>query len=355
MFSTRIYIRIILQVILILVVAGAGIAGILSGKAIILGIVALFIALWQVGVLVYYLNVSNRRIQLFLDAIEDNESMLYFPENTGSEEQRRLHAAFNRIHKLMTESKQKEFDRELLQKEYEAYDKLMHVLTHEIMNSIAPIVSLSGTLLSYFQSKGTAKGVDELSDATIRKTIRGLDTIKSQGQSLINFTNSYRQLARLQPPKLKQLSLAHLIRNIEMLFHADLQRLGIELSVHLYREEILIDADEELLSQVLINLLKNAMQALEGQENGCISLEVKQAGRNLIIEVTDNGPGIPHEILDDIFVPFFTTKGSGSGIGLSLSRQIIRMHEGELSVSSQPYTATRFSITLPLSPGNHHA
>lgn len=86
MFSTRIYIRIILQVILILVVAGAGIAGILSGKAIILGIVALFIALWQVGVLVYYLNVSNRRIQLFLDAIEDNESMLYFPENTGSKE-----------------------------------------------------------------------------------------------------------------------------------------------------------------------------------------------------------------------------------------------------------------------------
>lgn len=355
MFSTRIYFRIVGQVILILIVAGTGIAGILSGRAIILGIIALFIALWQVGALVYYLNTSNRRIQLFLDAIEDNESMLHFPDNTGTEEQRRLHAAFNRIHKLMTESKQKELDRELMQKEYEAYDKLMHVLTHEIMNSIAPIVSLSGTLLSYFQSQGTVKHLDELSDTTIRKTIRGLDTIKSQGQSLINFTNSYRQLARIQPPKLKQFSLSHLIRNIEMLFHADLQRLGIQLSTRLYQEEITVNADEELLSQVIINLLKNAMQALEGQKDGSISLEVKHTGSSLAIEITDNGPGIPHDILDDIFVPFFTTKNTGTGIGLSLSRQIIRMHEGELRVSSEPYIATKFSITMPLSLGNHHA
>lgn len=228
MFSLRIYIRIILQVALIILVAGTGVAGIVSGKAIILGCVAVLIAAWLAGLLVYYLNASNRRIQLFLDAIEDNESMLYFPENTGSEEQRRLHAAFNRIHRLMTESKQREFDRELYRKEYESYDKLMHVLTHEIMNSIAPIVSLSGTLLSYFQTKGNVKNNDEISDTTIRKTIRGLDTIKSQGQSLMNFTDSYRQLARLQAPKPKPFSLSRLIRNIEMLFHSDLQRLQIQ-------------------------------------------------------------------------------------------------------------------------------
>ena len=187
MFSTRIYLKIVFQVALILLVTGVGLTGIITGKAIILGCVTLLIALWLVGILVYFLNTSNRRIQLFLDAIEDNESMLYFPENSGPEEQRRLHTAFNRIHRLMTESKQKEFERELLRKEYEAYDKLMHVLTHEIMNSIAPIVSLSGTLLSYYRSNDTTKSCDEINDATIRKTVRGLDTIKSQGQSLHQF------------------------------------------------------------------------------------------------------------------------------------------------------------------------
>lgn len=355
MFSLRIYIRIILHVALVIGVAGTGVIGIISGKAIILGSVALLIALWLAGVLVYYLNTSNRRIQLFLDAIEDNESMLYFPENTGTDEQRRLHAAFNRIHKLMTESKQREFDRELYRKEYESYDKLMHVLTHEIMNSIAPIVSLSGTLLSYFQTKGNARSNDEITDTTIRKTIRGLDTIKSQGQSLMNFTDSYRQLARLQPPKPKPFSLSRLIRNIEILFQSDLHRQHIQFRVDLFREEIEINADEELLSQVLINLLKNAMQALEGQDNGKISLTVIQVRTTTYIEVKDNGPGIPHDILEDIFVPFFTTKDTGTGIGLSLSRQIIRMHGGELQVSSRPYSETSFTISLPLAPGNLYA
>lgn len=244
MFSTRIYLKIVFQVAVILLVAGVGLTGIITGKAIILGCVTLLIALWLVGILVYFLNTSNRRIQLFLDAIEDNESMLYFPENSGPEEQRRLHTAFNRIHRLMTESKQKEFERELLRKEYEAYDKLMHVLTHEIMNSIAPIVSLSGTLLSYYRSNDTTKSCDEINDATIRKTVRGLDTIKSQGQSLMNFTNSYRQLARLQAPNPNPFSLSRQVRNIELLFQSDLQRLQIGLTVYLCQDEITVNADE---------------------------------------------------------------------------------------------------------------
>lgn len=349
LFSTRIYLRIVFQVMLILLVAGVGLAGIVSGKAIILGGITLMIAFWLVGVLVYYLNTSNRRIQLFLDAIEDNESMLYFPQDTGSEEQRRLHAAFNRIHRLMTESKQKEFERELLRKEYESYDKLMRVLTHEIMNSIAPIVSLSGTLLSYYRNKETIKGSNEITDATIGKTVRGLDTIRSQSQNLMNFTNSYRQLARLQTPTPRLFSLSDRIRNIELLFQPDLQRLNIRLTIHPGKEEIKIEADEEQLSQVLINLLKNAIEALEGQENGEILIAATQTETATLIEIADNGPGIPHDIQEDIFVPFFTTKNTGSGIGLSLSRQIVRMHGGELSVSSQPYRETRFTLSLPTS------
>ena len=348
MFSVRLYIRILLQVSAIVLVASLSVAGIVTGRAVILGLVGLFITAWLIGLLVYYLNASNRRIQLFLDAIEDNESMLYFPEDIGSREQRRLHAAFNRIHMLMTENKRKAFDRELHRKEYESWDKLMHVLTHEIMNSIAPVVSLSGTLLSYFRTKDGPKSSREISDTTIRKTIRGLDTIKGQGQALMHFTESYREFAHLKQPDPKTFSLTHLLQNLQTLHQPDMQRQHIDFFLVFSRPEIMVCADEILLSQVLINLLKNAMQALEGQKDGKICMDVDAEKNQLLIRVTDNGPGIPSELAEDVFVPFFTTKATGSGIGLSLSRQIIRMHGGELSVVSQPYRKTVFTISLPV-------
>ena len=348
MFSVRLYVRILLQVLVIVSVAGLGVAGIVTGRAVILGFAALFVAAWLISLLVYYLNASNRRIQLFLDAIEDDESMFYFPENIGSREQRRLHAAFNRIHTLMTENKRKAFDRELHRKEYESWDKLMRVLTHEIMNSIAPVISLSGTLLSYFRTKDTPKNCEEITAATIRKTIRGLDTIKSQGQTLIHFNESYRQFAYLKHPEPKIFTLTCLLQNLQTLYLPDMQRLHIDFSLILFQPEIMVCADEKLLSQVLINLLKNAMQALEGRRDGKIRVEVSAVKNRLLIRVADNGPGVPSDLMEDIFVPFFTTKATGSGIGLSLSRQIIRMHGGELSVVSQPYRETCFTISLPV-------
>lgn len=347
MFSIRLYIRIFLHVAGIVLVAGLGTAGIVTGRAIILGAVALLIVAWMIGLLVRYLNSSNRRIQLFLDAIEDNESMLYFPENTGSEEQRNLHAAFNRISRVMTENKHKEFERELHRKEYESWDKLMHVLTHEIMNSIAPIVSLSGTLLSYFRTKDIPKSPEEITDTTIRKTIRGLDTIRGQGQSLMQLTDSYRRFASLGQPVPKLFSLTLLLQNLQLLHQADLLRLHIAFTLEFSEPDITLKADEQMLSQVLINLLKNAMQAVEGLENATVVIKTAMVNNGLAITVSDNGSGIPRDIQEDIFIPFFTTKQTGSGIGLSLSRQIIRMHGGELTVTSQPYVETSFRINLP--------
>ena len=125
-------------------------------------------------------------------------------------------------------------------------------------------------------------------------------------------------------------------------------QVGLLALVVLFQPEITIHADEKLLSQVLINLLKNAMQALEGQADGKIRMEVGAEKNQLLIRVTDNGPGVPSDLMEDIFVPFFTTKATGSGIGLSLSRQIIRMHGGELSVASQPYRETCFTVSLPI-------
>lgn len=347
MFSVRLYIHILLYVWLIVLVMGLGLVGIVSGRAFIWGAVAVLVALGLIGRLVHYLNSCNRRIKLFFDSIEDGESMLYFPESMGTREQRYLHATFNRIYTLMAEHKKHEFERKLHQKEYESWEKLMRVLTHEIMNSITPVVSLSETLLSYFQIGSVAREAKEVTDLTVRKTIRGLETIRHQGQNLLSFTESYRQFSCLKQPECSSFLLTDLLQDIQMLYQEDLSRQHIDFSIVCSQPGILVHADEGMLSQVLINLLKNAMQALAGQSDKKIRVVAYSKERTLFISVTDNGPGIPSDLTEDIFIPFFTTKPDGNGIGLSLSRQIIRMHGGELSVNSQPYHETTFTISLP--------
>ena len=348
MFSTRLYIHILLFVLLIVFTLGLGLVGIISRKAIILGTITILIAFGLIGRLVYYLNSYNRKMKFFFDSIEDNESMLYFPENIGSKEQRYLYASFNRVYTLMSEHKKIEFERKLHQKEYESWEKLMRVLTHEIMNSITPIVSLSETLLSYFQIKHVSKSTKDITELTIKKTIRGLETIKSQGQNLIYFTESYRQYSGLKQPEFKYFSLTDLIENIQILYQEILQQQQIRFSTDFFQPQIQIYADENMLSQVLINLLKNSIQALTEQSEREIHIKVYIQEMILFIKITDNGSGIPSNLLEDIFIPFFTTKKDGTGIGLSLSRQIIRMHGGELSVKSQPFHETSFTISLPL-------
>ena len=348
MFSTRLYIHILLFVLLIVFTLGLGLVGIISRKAIILGTITILIAFGLIGRLVYYLNSYNRKMKFFFDSIEDDESMLYFPENIGSKEQRYLYASFNRVYTLMSEHKKIEFERKLHQKEYESWEKLMRVLTHEIMNSITPIVSLSETLLSYFQIKHVSKSTKDITELTIEKTIRGLETIKSQGQNLIYFTESYRQYSGLKQPEFKYFSLTDLIENIQMLYQEILQQQQIRFSTDFFQPQIQIYADENMLSQVLINLLKNSIQALTEQSEREIHIKVYIQEMILFIKITDNGSGIPSNLLEDIFIPFFTTKKDGTGIGLSLSRQIIRMHGGELSVKSQPFHETSFIISLPL-------
>lgn len=348
MFSTRLYIHILLFVLLIVFTLGLGLAGIISRRAIILGTITILIAFGLIGRLVYYLNSYNRKMKFFFDSIEDDESMLYFPENIGSKEQRYLYASFNRVYTLMSEHKKIEFERKLHQKEYESWEKLMRVLTHEIMNSITPIVSLSETLLSYFQIKHVSKSTKDITELTIEKTIRGLETIKSQGQNLIYFTESYRQYSGLKQPEFKYFSLTDLIENIQMLYQEILQHQQIRFSTDFFQPQIQIYADENMLSQVLINLLKNSIQALTEQSEREIHIKVYIQEMILFIKITDNGSGIPSNLLEDIFIPFFTTKKDGTGIGLSLSRQIIRMHGGELSVKSQPFHETSFIISLPL-------
>lgn len=449
MYSKRIYIEIVLRIFFIVVTAVGALLLIIFHYAIILGILGLIFAVFQANRLANRLNTSNRRIKLFFDAIENGESTLVFPEINLSKEQILLNKAFNRINRLIIETKrqsqQKEhfykalleqvpggviswdetgriktinnaalrllgcstllycsqleqidpdfpallkeaaakgsalmkvsdewqkrqlilsvnhmvvgsealtllslqdIDDSLNSKEAEAWGRLTHVLTHEIMNSIAPIVSLSRTLTSYFEADGRPKHATELSDRTIEKTLRGLEVVNSQSSNLISFTNSYRKLSFLQMPTIRSYCLNNQLARLQELVAPDLYATGIRLSLQLVPPEIYLRADETLLFQVLHNLVINAIQALEDCPDPVIYISATRTDC-LLIEVKDNGPGIPQEMQDDIFVPFFTTKENGSGIGLSLARQIIRRHRGQLYVKSAPGEGSCFVIILP--------
>lgn len=234
---------------------------------------------------------------------------------------------------------------ELDEKELDSWMKLIRVLMHEIMNSIAPITSLSESLCKFFTIDGRPALPEEVTEATIETTLRGLNVIKEQGNGLMLFVESYRKLTRLPKPDKVIFRLEDLVTRIKVLY-ASLENSGkVKLSVAISPPEMELFADENLISQVLINLTKNALQANERNPEGKIQIAI---GVNLEhrpeIRVTDNGPGIPDEILEQIFVPFFTTRENGSGIGLSLSRQIMRLHGGSLQVRSIPGKETVFSM-----------
>lgn len=221
----------------------------------------------------------------------------------------------------------------LNEKESESWNKLSHVLTHEIMNTIAPIVSLSQTLATY----------PELSE----KSVRGLHIIREQSERLMEFTESFRHLSYLPQPEMQVFSLSDLLLKLKDLLCTDFQENNIIFNLQCSPQSLSISGDENQLSQVILNLVKNAMQALEGNAIRMISIHVEQNGQT-IIDIIDNGAGISKENREKIFIPFFTTKSEGTGIGLSLCREIIRRHGGHIFVLESNPGKTIFRIELPL-------
>ena len=234
----------------------------------------------------------------------------------------------------------------LSEKELDAWMKLIRVLTHEIMNAIAPVTSLSENLKNYYTRHGEIIQPAEVDEKIIRNTVKGLDVIEEQGKGLISFVQTYRRLTRLPKPDLSPVSIRALIERAVVLNQSS--RPDIKITVHLPKEDITLNADERMINQALVNLLKNASEALEEIGNGKIEVSAFIASNQHVnIEIKDNGPGIAPELLDEIFVPFFTTRDSGSGIGLSLSRQIMRLHKGKLNVRSIVGKETVFSMEFP--------
>lgn len=222
---------------------------------------------------------------------------------------------------------------ELDANELDSWVKLIRVLTHEIMNTIAPITSLSSTILGYYKGSNGAVPNGEV----VADTIKGLEVINERSGELTEFVDAYRKLTKIPHPNKTAVDVADLIESTIILCGQVNQNGKISVTHKVDIPGLEVIADRKQISQVLINLLKNSLESLACSENGKIILS---AGRNengrIQIKVIDNGPGIPDEIMDKIFVPFFSGKEGGSGIGLSLSRQIMLLHGGNLKISSVP-------------------
>ncbi len=234
---------------------------------------------------------------------------------------------------------------ELQKQELEAWQNLTRVLRHEIMNSITPISSLTSTLKDvlhydlkerdgHFELK--AEGAEDLKE--------GLNTIENRSKGLIKFIDAYREYTSLPKPKLKSIRLKDLIEKVATLMRPDMKRSNINFTYSCSSEYLTVQADKEMIEQVLINLLKNAIEALTETENPALELRGEYDESSVKIVVIDNGAGIIKEAIEKIFVPFYTTKRTGSGIGLSLSRQIMQMHNGSISVESAPDVMTVFTL-----------
>jgi len=236
---------------------------------------------------------------------------------------------------------------ELDEKELESWMRLIRVLMHEIMNSITPITSLSESLFTIFNKNGHPVLPQQVTEKAIKTTLQGLNVIKEQGKGLMSFVESYRKLTRIPEPEKKLFKVTDMISRVLILYNSIEKSDGIDLSVSLNNPDMEIFADQNLISQVLINLVKNAMEANENNSEGKIRITANaDINDHPEICVTDNGPGISEENLDEIFVPFFTTRQNGSGVGLSISKQIMRVHGGNLKVRSVPGKETVFCMSL---------
>ena len=235
---------------------------------------------------------------------------------------------------------------ELEENEMEAWQKLVRVLTHEIMNSVTPISSLANTVEEDLKERlfaGTVKyeiSMEEMEDLHL-----AVQTIQKRSDGLIRFVTDFRSLSHIPKTEFSMVVITELFSQIETLMRSEIEKSSVNFEVSVAPGDMMLKIDKELIEQVLINLIKNAIQALEEADNRQIYLSAYRDSRNQnCISIKDNGTGIDEEAQSKIFIPFYTTKKSGSGIGLSLSKQIMRQHLGTISVKSKVDEGTEFVL-----------
>ena len=285
---------------------------------ILIGVAILIIAVVATAFLVR--EKDRRKVEYMLDAFEDDELNFRFKENNA------FNKTLNRIRWI--------FERQRQRNEQESWTKLIRVLTHEIMNTVSPIASLSEMLENYAEQPDNEHKIDIKA---------GLKTISSSSKDLIEFVEKYRQLTGVARPIKKAVLVNELIARVINLTSQECSSSGITCSYSSSNDDILIYADQGLISQIIINLIKNAKEAHATAIT--ITSRLDQDVQT-IIEVSNNGEAITTESMEQIFVPFYTTKPKGSGIGLSLSRQIMNQHNGSLDLIESNESNTTFALIL---------
>jgi signal transduction histidine kinase len=226
--------------------------------------------------------------------------------------------------------------------ESKAWQKLLSVLTHEIMNSVAPISSLADTLKHRLQQSVAVLNNDS---GSVDDLELGIETIKRRSEGLLKFAETYRSLNKITTLNLKKVYVRDIFENMLQLMLPTLEQKNIEVETILKDPDLMLEADTSLLEQVMINLLVNAIEAVKDKQEPRIILSAYVAtNRKTVIKVSDNGNGMPEELIDKIFIPFFSTKKSGSGIGLSLCKQIMMLHKGNIQVQSIEGEGTAFLL-----------
>jgi two-component system nitrogen regulation sensor histidine kinase NtrY len=235
---------------------------------------------------------------------------------------------------------------ELEQREIDYSQKLIKVLTHEIMNSVTPIISLTKLIRDRLvDEKSGELAMQNLDSDEQHDLARGLASIHSRGSGLLKFVQAYSVLTNLPRPSVADVDVAVLLDRVHALMAPTLRADGTDLQVEVTGANLVVRADPQQIEQVLINLLKNAGEALAGREGGRVLLRGARDDHGKVqIHVSDNGPGIEAAQIDDIFLPFFTTKRTGSGVGLSVSRQIMALNKGMLTVKSTPGAGSEFTL-----------
>ena len=228
---------------------------------------------------------------------------------------------------------------ELDEKEIESWQKLTRVLTHEITNSITPVTSLTGTIANFFKQGSRVINHSEVTDEKIEQAVTGLELIEERGNAVLDFVKNFKSFTTLPTPKYESVNMLVLFEKITLLKKNEILGKEISLNYRVNPESMNIICDRNLMEHVIINLINNAIYAVSENLDSTdkyIAIEAtKSINNRSLISITDNGIGIPDNIMEDIFIPFYTTKSDGSGIGLSLSRQILKLHGGTINVKSQ--------------------
>ena len=280
-----------------------------------------FLLMASLSVSIYYDRKKLiDKMERMIAGIRHSDFSYHFTDTASNDELNRLYREMNEALDIFRSRTQHSMMDEA---ETQAWQKLISVLTHEIMNSIAPIISLSETL-----SERDAAPQPSAEEYRLMK--QAMETIHRRGKGLLTFVENYRKLTRVPEPTLQPIRLDRMFISLQQLVSSE----GIHFSHSIYPENLVLNADSNMVEQALINLIKNAHEACQHQPYPKLDVKAAQIGSEIHISITDNGTGISPEAIDKIFIPFYSTKPHGSGIGLSLSRQIMIRHKGKISVKS---------------------